>query len=159
MKYNHSLHTFILKWGFIIALLFAACILVLAGCKKGDNPAAQLYEEYFEENVLNSDFVVQLATDNGTDNTAQYNGWKFRLLKSTYYNGPMTAVKAGITYTGTWACDESYGKLTININQPSVPAEFVFINKAWRFTKKNLPLMELAPWGSTAPQVLHMRRL
>ncbi|MBC7937853.1 MAG: hypothetical protein H7Y86_21100 [Rhizobacter sp.] len=159
MKYNQSIHNFVVKWGFVIALLFATMILLLQGCKKGDNPAAQLYEEYFEENVLNSDFIVQLATDNGTDNTAQYNGWVFRLLKDTYYTGPMIAVKAGITYNGTWSCDQSYGRLTINITQPSVPPEFVFINKAWRFTKKNLPLMELAPWGSAAPQVLHMRRL
>ncbi|RYZ99549.1 MAG: hypothetical protein EOP47_16470 [Sphingobacteriaceae bacterium] len=148
-----------MKWGFIIALFFAAMILLLQGCKKGDDPAAQLYEEYFEKNVLNSDFVVQLATDNGTDNTPQYNGWIFRLLKTTYYTGPMTATKAGNTYTGTWACDESYGKLTINIAQPTVPAEFVFLNKAWRFTKKDLPVMELAPWGAAPAQVLHMRRL
>lgn len=159
MKYNHAINNFIVKWGFFIALFFAMGILLLQGCKKTEDPAAQLYEEYFEENVLNSDFVVQLATDNGIDNTAQYNGWVFRLMKNTFYDGPMTAVKAGVTYTGTWACDESYGKLTININQPSVPAEFVFINKSWRFVKKDLPLMELAPWGSTAAQVLHMRRL
>jgi hypothetical protein len=159
MKCNQAINGFIIKWGFIIALLFASLILVATGCKKGENPAVQLYEQYFEENVLNSDFVVQLATDNGADHTAQYSGWVFRLLKNTYYDGPMTAVKAGITYTGTWSCDQAYGRLTININQPSIPAEFVFINKAWRFTKKELPVMELAPWGTTDPQVLHMRRL
>ncbi len=159
MKYNQSVHDFVLKWGFVIALAFAGAILLLQGCKKGDNPAAQLYEEYFEENVLNSDFIVDLATDNGTDITTQYSGWKFRLLKNTYYDGPMTAVKNGTTYSGTWLCDETYGRLTISITQPSVPAEFTFLNKAWRFTRKDLPVMELAPWGSTAPQVLHMRRL
>ncbi|RYY71350.1 MAG: hypothetical protein EOO13_03420 [Chitinophagaceae bacterium] len=159
MKYNQAINNFILKWGFVIALLFATVILAVQGCKKGDNPAAQLYEEYFEENVLNSNFVVQLATDNGTDNTSLYSGWVFRLLKNTYYDGPMTAVKNGTTYTGTWSCDQSYGRLTINISQPSVPADFGFINKAWRFTKKDLPVMELAPWGNNLPQVLHMRRL
>ncbi|RYY45056.1 MAG: hypothetical protein EOO06_17165 [Chitinophagaceae bacterium] len=158
MKYNQAIQNFVLKWGFVITLLFATAILLLEGCKKGDNPAAQLYEQYFEENVLNSNFTVQLATDNGVDNTALYNGWVFRLLKNTYYDGPMTAVKNGITYTGTWSCDQSYGRLNINIDQPSVPADFGFINKSWRFTKKDLPVMELAPWGSSAPQVLHMRR-
>lgn len=159
MKYNNAINNFVVKWGFLIALFFAMGILLLQGCNKSEDPAAQLYEEYFEENVLNSDFVVQLASDNGVDNTAQYNGWVFRLMKNTFYDGPMTAVKAGVTYTGTWACDQSYGKLTININQPSVPAEFVFINRAWRFVKKDLPVMELAPWGSSAAQLLHMRRL
>jgi hypothetical protein len=71
----------------------------------------------------------------------------------------MTAIKNGVTYSGTWACNSDYGKLTINITQPSVPAEIGFLNREWRFTKKDLPVMELAPWGSTAPIVLHMRRL
>jgi hypothetical protein len=71
----------------------------------------------------------------------------------------MTAIKNGQTYSGTWSCTEDYGKLTINITQPSIPASFEFINRAWRFTKKDIPTMELAPWGSTAAIVLHMQRL
>jgi hypothetical protein len=129
------------------------------GCKKAPvTPTEELYQKYFEQNVLNSNFVVSLATDNGNDSTAKYAGWVFRLLKNTYYDGPMTAVKNGQTYTGTWMCNADYGKLTININSPSVPASFTFLNRDWRFTKKDLPTMELAPWASTAPTVLHMLR-
>ncbi len=151
--------TFLLKWRFIIAVLFAAAILFLQGCGKGESPTEDLYQKYFEQNVLNSDFIVSLATDNGTDLTAQYNGWVFRLLKDTYYNGPMTAVKGGNTYTGTWSSNQDYGKLTINITLPSIPQEITFLNREWRFTKKDLPTMELAPWGNSNPVVLHMRRL
>lgn len=151
--------SFLLKWRFLIAVLFAAAILFLQSCGKGESPTEDLYQKYFEQNVLNSDFVVSRATDNGTDNTAQYSGWIFRLLKNTYFDGPMTAVKNGVTYTGTWRCNEDYGKLTINITQPTIPPEIAFMNREWRFTKKDLPVMELAPWGSTAPIVLHMRRL
>ena len=139
---------------------FAIVILFLQGCKKdGLTPKEQLYQKYFEQNVLNSDFIVSLATDNGTNLTAQYSGWVFKLLKNTYFDGPMTAVKNGQTYTGTWACNDDFSKLTININMPDVPADLIFINRSWRFTKKDLPVMELAPWGTSDPIVLHMQRL
>jgi hypothetical protein len=156
---NKMKTTFRLKGTLILTLFFASLMLLSIGCKKTSvTPTEELYQKYFEQNVLNSDFVVSLATDNGSDSTTKYAGWVFRLLKNTYFDGPMTAVKNGVTYTGTWMCNADYGKLTININTPSVPASFLFINREWRFTKKDLPTMELAPWASTAPVVLHMFR-
>jgi hypothetical protein len=71
----------------------------------------------------------------------------------------MTGTKDGITYSGTWSCNEDYSKLVISLTSPSVPAAFGFINRSWKFTKKALPIMELAPWGTTDPKILHMRRL
>jgi hypothetical protein len=160
MKFNFSFISFLYKWRFVIALFFAVAILMLQGCgKKGVSPTEQLYQKYFEENVLNRDFTVSLATDNGADSTAQFAGWVFKLLKNTYLDGPMTAIKNGQTFTGTWQCNDDYGKLTILISQPSVPASFGFLNRQWRFTKKDLPTMQFAPWGSSAPVVLHMTRL
>lgn len=158
MSRPHFLSIFY-KWRFLIALFFAAMILLLQSCKKdAPAPTVDLLQQYFEENVLNRDFKVSLATDNGTNLTSQYNGWLFRLLKNTFTDGPMTAVNNGQTYTGSWSCTNDYGKLTININQPSIPTGFPFLNRAWRFTKKDILFMELAPWGSTDPVVLHMQR-
>ena len=96
--------------------------------------------------------------DNGVDLTANYEEWLFKLYKNTYFDGPMTATKGSLVFNGTWKSDESFGKLIINISEAGVPATFAFINREWRFTKKDLPMMELAPWGSSAPLVLHMRR-
>lgn len=144
---------------YIIALLFAIALLA-ASCKKAKEQIQQdILQQYFESNILNRDFKVKLATDNGTDLTTQYDGYLFKLLKNTNYDGPMTGTKGATVYTGTWSCNEDFSKLTITLNTPSVPAEFVFLNRAWRFTKKAVPVMELAPWGSTDPIVLHMERL
>ncbi len=141
----------------IIALLCAA-FLLLGGCKK--NPinaiSEDLLQQYFETNILNKDFTVRLATDNGSTLTPQYSGYLFKLVKTTLYNGPMTAVKNGTTYTGTWSCNDDYSKLVITL--PASPAEFGFLNREWKFTKKAVPIMELAPWGSLEPKVLHMER-
>ena len=76
--------SFLLKWRFLIAILFAAAILFLQGCGKSESPTEDLYQKYFETNVLNSDFIVSLATDNGNNLTGQYDGWVFKLLKNNF---------------------------------------------------------------------------
>jgi hypothetical protein len=130
------------------------------GCKKKTEEVyvANIFEQYFEQNILNNDFIVSYSKNQGVENTNEFDGYRFRLLKNTYYDGPMTATKNGITYSGTWSSNGDYGKLKINITQPTIPAEFIFLNKSWRFTEKALPTMKLAPWGSTDSTELHMQR-
>ena len=144
---------------FIIAILFAV-ILLLSSCKKiaeAVQPSQTALQQYFEENILNRDFTVHLATDNGTDLTAQFSGFKFKLTKNTLLDGPMTAINSTNTYTGTWSCNDDYSKLVITL--PAAVTAFGFLNREWRFTKKTFPIMELAPWGTTEPKILHMQRL
>ncbi len=144
---------------FIIAILFAV-ILLLSSCKKLAavvQPSQSALQQYFEENILNRDFTVHLATDNGTDLTAQFSGFKFKLTKNTLVDGPMTATNSTNTYTGTWSCNDDYSKLVITL--PAAVTAFSFLNREWRFTKKTFPIMELAPWGTTEPKILHMQRL
>ena len=144
-----------------ISLLCSAILLFASSCKKvKEDLTVNILEQYFEQNILNRDFRVYLATNLGTDITSTYDGYLFRLLKNTNYDGPMTASKNGtVLYTGTWSTNEDFGKLVITLNTPSVPAEFVFLNRQWRFTEKGIPIMKLAPWGSSADIVLHMERL
>lgn len=143
---------------FIIALS-AALLLLLSGCKKLIPADVQqnLLQQYFETNILDRDFDVHYAYDNGTDLTSQYNGYIFRMSKNTLLDGPMTATKSGITYNGTWSSNDDYSKLTINLSSP--PTEFIFMAREWKFTKKALPIMELAPWGVIDNKILHMERL
>jgi len=149
---------FIYKSRFLIAIIFAV-ILLLSGCSKNVlvEQNRSLLEQYFEDNILNKDFIVRLATDNGTDLTPQFTGYNFKLVKNTLLNGPMTATTGTTTLTGTWNCNEDYSKLVITL--PTSVAAFVFLNREWKFTKKAVPIMELAPWGTTEPKILHMERL
>ena len=137
-------------------------VFYLASCSKkledvlngtGTNP---LLEQYFETNILNQNFTINLATNNGVDLTANYNGYLFKMLKTDYYHGPAQVTKGTTTYTGTWSSNTDYSKLVITL--PSTPSELVFLSREWRFTKKALPQMELGPWGTTEPLVLHMLR-
>lgn len=144
----------------IVIIAALAIILMLNSCSKVEaaieaKQQTEL-EKQFEDNILNKNFRVKLATDNGVDLTPQFTGYTFILYKGTYYNGALTATKNSTTYTGTWSCNEDYSKLTIVL--PSVPTEFLFLVRDWRFTKKSLPVMEFAPWGTLEPKVLHMER-
>jgi major membrane immunogen (membrane-anchored lipoprotein) len=153
---------FIYKSRFIIAIAIAA-ILLLSSCSKSQlaalisNPSQTLLQQYFEDNILNHDFKVQLATDSTADLTNQFAGYTFKLTKNTYLNGPMTATNGTDTYTGTWSSNDDYSKLVITL--PVTVISFNFLNREWRFTKKAIPVMELAPWGTTESKVLHMERL
>ena len=155
---SNSLPDLLYRSRFIIALLLSL-VLLLMSCSKSEIIAKAINDaqKYFEDNVLNRDFQVKLATDNGSDLTTQYSGYLFRLTKNTYYDGPLTATSGSTVYSGTWSSNEDYSKLVINL--PSLPAEFVFLNREWKFTSKALPVLKLAPWGTTEPKVLHMERL
>lgn len=145
----------------IIALAFA-CLLLMSSCKKLRAAAGSRsdLESLFEENILNKNFIVHFASDTGVNITSRYDGYNFVLTKTTsFYEGPMTGKKGSVTYSGTWSSNDDYSKLIINLNTPAPPPEFEFLNRSWKFTKKGVPIMELAPWGSTAPKVLHMKRL
>lgn len=137
--------------------IFLFIVVGLAGCKKtSDVVGNPLLEQFFELNVLNRNFTVSLASQDGTDLTSEFSGYTFVLQKDDYYHGPLKATFGNQVYMGTWVCNEDYGKLTINL--PTPPDNFTFLNRAWRFTSKNFPTMKLAPWGSTADIVLHMYR-
>lgn len=139
------------------SFLLLSFLLLLASCKKPDNAADNvILEQYFETNVLNRNFTVSLATDKSTDLTDNYNEYIFVLLKTDFYHGPLQATKGSIVYTGTWSSNSDYSKLVITLPDP--PTEFIFLNREWRFTSKSFPTLQLAPWGSNNPIVLHMYR-
>jgi hypothetical protein len=137
----------------IFFVCFSSCHKDLQNAVNGTG-TSPLLEQYFEANVLNQPFIINLATNNGVDITGSYNGYVFKMLKTDYYHGPAQATKGTTTYTGTWSSNSDYSKLVITL--PTSPSEFVFLNREWKFTKKNPPQLELAPWGTTEALVLHM---
>ena len=139
----------------ISSIFFISCAKDLQDAVNGTGTSSIL-EQYFEANVLNQPFIINLATNNGVDITSNYNGYVFKMLKTDYYHGPAQVTKGTSTYTGTWSSNSDYSKLVITL--PTTPSEFVFLTREWKFTKKNPPQLELAPWGSTEPLVLHMLR-
>ena len=113
-------------------------------------------EKLFEESILNQNFIVSYANDNGTVLTANYSGYIFILSKIDYYHGPMKAIKDGVTYPGKWSSNDDYGKLIITF--PDTPTELKFLSREWRFKSKSMTLLKLAPWGEVAGVEVHMSK-
>ncbi len=156
---SHEIHGPAYRVKLIIFIIFPI-LLFIAGCSKNvptDPGSLNLYQQFFEQNILNHNYQVQLATDSGTDITSRYTGYTFRMLENSLLNGPVSVTRGSQTFTGSWSSNDDYSKLVITLTP--LPTEFQFISREWRFTKKDLTVMELAPWGSTDPKVLHMLRL
>ena len=97
MRKFDEMPTMIYNNRFFIAVLLAI-MLLLGSCKKTiENVSQQTVQQYFEETILNKNFIVEYAKDTTTDITANYNSDTFVLKKgSTYYDGAMTGKKGGI---------------------------------------------------------------
>ncbi len=156
MLKNESITGIIYKLRFFIVLAIAL-LLLLSSCKKNSVIAQSLAEQYFEQNILTKTFIVQLATDSSKDITAQFSDYNFVLTKTTALNGPLSASNGTVTVTGTWSSNSDYSQLVISL--PNTPTDFTFLSRAWKFTSKALPVLQLAPWGTTDPKVLYMQRL
>lgn len=137
----------------ILVIIIAATSFL--ACKKSADESVA--EKFFSENVLGRDFVITHAYDEDTDLTSRYSGYIFVLRKGAdFYGGTLIAKKGSITYQGTWATNEQFGKLDILL--PASPLEFGFLTRSWRFTSKSLPILKFAPWGSDARIQLTMER-
>ena len=137
-----------------IFLFLLGSFLFCTSCKKSIKQS--VLEKYFNDNVIGKNCSVTLAKDSTGDITSEYTGYTFVLLKTDYYHGPLKATKGSNTYMGTWSSNDDYSKLVIALPD-SIP-EFKFLSRNWRFTKKGNPTMELAPWGTNEPFVLHMTK-
>ncbi len=149
---RNSIQKFIL----ILGIALTGTIL-FSSCDKDDtsNPS-MTNEEYFTNNALNRDFLVHLATDNGTDITAQFAGFTFRLTKTASLSGNISASNDILTENGTWSIDAAYDKITFNFPTSTI-SSLAFFNKQWQFTSRNSALIELsAANGET--DVLHFQR-
>ena len=157
---DENMPEFLLRSRFLIALA-VALLLFFSGCKKAvQDIQVSALQRYFEQEILNRTYIVDLASDNGTDKTQDFSGYQFILTKTnSYTDGPMIGYRNSDTIRGTWTSNEDYGFLTIDLNTPVPPSSFSFINRKWRFVRKEIPVMQLAPWGTTDPKVLNMRRL
>ena len=66
------------KWRFAVAIATAILILFLFSCKKiVEDTQMDIAQQYFKNNILNSDFVIDSAYNNGIDVTARFAGFDF----------------------------------------------------------------------------------
>lgn len=88
-----------------LALLFAAT-LVFTSCDPSANVPANTGQV-----ATSGTWRVTLFTDSGNNETSNYSGYTF----SFSTGGTITAVKNGVTKTGTWSINTSSNKFNIDL--------------------------------------------
>ena len=138
-----------------LLLLTLVCSLFIFSCKKSSTPTVTP-QQFFETNVIDQSHVVNLATDRGTDVTFNYNGYTFRINKTTPLNGSFVAANNLFSVTGTWVITSDYEQITFNL--PTAQSSFAFFNRAWKFTNRSAPIFELVPVDNTDIKVLRFQK-
>ena len=105
-------------------LFSALCIfLVLSGCKKAVQNAQQ---DLVIQAMTSGQWVVSSFTQNGSDITTNFTGYKFQY----YSNYTVDAIKNGVVEnTGTWNGDPSTMMITANFTNAISPIDL--INGDW----------------------------
>ncbi len=140
-----KMKTLLYKLALIISISFST--VLLNSCSKDDDDnsttvTGSANAQYFSNNVLNRDLTVQQALNGGTDITASFNGYTFRLTKNAAYSGTITAANDLLSENGTWSVDADYNNITFNFPTDMIP-DLAFFNKQWTFSNRNSAVVEL----------------
>lgn len=87
-------------------LLFLALALSLVSCDPGSNVASDVSQV-----ASSGTWRVTLFTDSGNDETTDFSGYSFTFSNS----GTITALKNGVSKTGTWSVNTSSNKFIIDL--------------------------------------------
>lgn len=128
----------------ILSISFTSTILLIS-CDKDDddsNSTPSSNSQYFSANVVGRDLLVQQASDNSTDITAQFNGYTFHLTKTATYSGTISASNDLLTVNGTWSVAGDFDKITFTF-PTDVISSLSFFNKEWQFSSRATTVIEL----------------
>ena len=128
----------------LIIVISLTGTVLLSSCSKDDddNTPPSSNAVYFSDNALARDLLVQQASDNSTDITAQFAGYTFRLTKTAALSGTISASNDLLTVNGTWSIDANYDKITF-VFPTDVINSLAFFNKEWQFSSRATTVIQL----------------
>jgi len=149
----------------LVAGLSLMGAIALTSCnKKDDNldtaiALKQASQNDFATNVANHDLTVAMAKDDGTDITANFAGYTFKIVDSaaTATSGVVTVANDLLSVTGTWFVDESFSKITFQFPTAVIP-KLIFFNKEWGFKGTSSATINLQPTDGEDDAVQFVRK-
>ena len=133
----------------LFALLAAA--MLLTGCKK---TMERIAEDMVVKAMTDGQWKVTTFTQNGTDITASFTGYKFQYHK----NKTVDAYKDGsIERTGTWDGDASI--MTTWASFPGAPNPLSLVNGAWNITDSGWTYVKATQTNGTEVKTMRLDKL
>ena len=124
---KHTTYKFVLA-----AILFFSGIVLFTSCKKDENNNTPSWPG--NQILIDKDFLVSYAKDNGGNITANYAGYTFRFAgPPSLLTGTATVTNTLLTITGTWTMTAGRDRITFAFPTNLFP-ELSYMNKTWIVT-------------------------
>ncbi len=123
-------------------------VLTLSGCKKA---IEQIAEDMVVKAMTDGQWVVTRFTQNGTDITTDFSGYKFQYYK----NKTVDAIKNGtVERSGTW--DGNASAMTTWASFPGATNPLSLINGSWNITNSGWTYVEATQTIGTEVKTLRL---
>ncbi len=141
-------------------ILFAlVCSISLVACDRFDDdddndptntPANSVTNSY----LINGSWRVSLLTDDGRDETSDYDGYTFEFAA----DGKLTATKAGVTTNGTWRTQRDDGSNELLIQLVTTDKDLDELNDDWDIVLSTNSKIELKDDNDERDEQLHFTK-
>ena len=126
-------------------------ILLFSGCKKLLENAVQ---DAIIQAMTNGQWVITSFTQNGTDITSTFNGYKFQY----YSNKTVNAIKNGtVEKTGNW--DGNATTMTIWADFPNATMPLNLINGSWLINNNSWTFVVASQTNGTDVKTMRLEKL
>jgi hypothetical protein len=123
-------------------------LILFSGCKKA---VENIAEDLVIKAMTDGQWVITSFTQNGTDITSSFSGYKFQY----YSNRTVDAIKNGVTErTGNW--DGNATNMTTWANFPGAPNPISLINGTWNITRNSWTYVEASQTNGTEVKTLRL---
>lgn len=123
-------------------------LILLGSCKK---TVEKIGEDLVLKAMTDGQWVITKFTQNGTDITSSFSGYKFQY----YSNKTVDAILNGVKErSGSW--DGSATAMTTWADFPGAPSPIALINGTWNITKNSWTYVEATQTNGTEVKTLRL---
>ena len=132
-------------------ITFFLAIILLNSCKKTKEAIAQ---DLVVQAMVSGQWVITKFTQNGTDITTNFSGYKFQYFE----NKTVDAIKNGVKErTGSW--DGNASAMTTWADFPAAPTPISLINGTWNITNTSWTYVEATQTIGVETKTLRLDKL
>lgn len=124
------------------------CVIILGSCKK---TVEKIGEDLVVKAMTDGQWVITKFTQNGTDITSSFSGYKFQY----YSNKTVDAILNGVKdRTGNW--DGNATAMTTWADFPGAPSPISLVNGTWNITNSGWTFVEATQTNGTEIKTLRL---
>jgi len=137
-----------------LIILISCFALTFTSCTKDDKTTVTPTGSTISAATPGTGWSVTLFTEPGENKTSNYTGYTFDFAA----DGTMTAVKGGVTVTGTWRQYPDDGKTKFAITLSTTDIRLMELNDAWELVSKSASFISLKDDNSTSNEQLQFTK-